>query len=207
MLFLPALLFFLLGTGTSALETGSNDHTLTLPIREGMEDDKIYKRAQGYWQPAVRTKHGSFHVTCEKLTLDRTGLVSRVLLWYISTRANRWCLAPPIQTKSILHAMGSVFLCGYWVKKSTVSVYRDLKTFTFDWSFIERYWCWVSSWRFSEYPRSIWTWQINDYAFSPGGQNASGGGEAPSFADYLNGEIHWHRPQIGGRLLATRGSY
>ena len=113
MLFLPALLFFLLGTGTSALETGSNDHTLTLPIREGMEDDKIYKRAQGYWQPAVRTKHGSFHVTCEKLTLDRTGLVSRILLWYISTRANRWCLAPPIQTRSILHAMGSVFLCGY----------------------------------------------------------------------------------------------
>jgi hypothetical protein len=110
MLFLPALLFFLLGTGTFALAAGS-DHFLSVPIREGMEDDKIYKRAQGYWQPAVRTKHGSFHVTLfEKLNLDRTGLISSILLWHILARVDCWCLIVPT---SMLHAMGSAFLCGY----------------------------------------------------------------------------------------------
>jgi hypothetical protein len=116
MLFLHALLFFVLGTGTSALAAGSKkpDHSLSVPIREGMEDDKVYERAQGYWRPQVRTKNGSFHVSSfEKLNLDRTGLISSILLWHILARVDYWCLMPAIVPTSMLHAMGSAFLCGY----------------------------------------------------------------------------------------------
>ena len=84
MLFLPALLFFVLSTGTSALAAGSKkpDRFLTVPTF-GLDDDMDYDRAQGYWRPEVRTKHSPFNVTSfEKLNLDRKR-VRGGLLWHI----------------------------------------------------------------------------------------------------------------------------
>ena len=68
MLFLPALLFFVLGTGTSVLAVGSesSDPFMSVAITSGrdsggsgMDKEMDYERAQGYWRLEVRTKHGS----------------------------------------------------------------------------------------------------------------------------------------------------
>jgi hypothetical protein len=76
-LFLPALLFFVLGTGTPALagfEPSRNLPTFSITYH-GMG----YTRGRGYWQLEVVRKHGFFNVmSFEKLNLDRE--MSSILL-------------------------------------------------------------------------------------------------------------------------------
>lgn len=86
MLFLHALLFIVLGTGTSAF-------VLRVPIKSGM----VHRRDYGYWGPMVR-KHGFLNVTSfEKLNLvvkERYQVspysIYRPHRWPIGLRLRRW---------------------------------------------------------------------------------------------------------------------
>ena len=89
MLFLPALLLFVLGTSLGisampmhALPQKSEGERIILMVKyEGGMD---HNRARGFWAPEFR-EHGFFNVTpSEKLNLDRKLGITRLVLWYMS---------------------------------------------------------------------------------------------------------------------------
>ena len=132
MLFLLALLFFVLGTGTSAVKISP------VPITSGLVSHEDYIRLHGYWVPTVR-KHVFVNLMSYKeLNLDRQREVSGILLLYISAQKMvvHWNSMSPILTTSMfsmLYAMECTISCGYWIQQSILSVvYCDLKTFIFD---------------------------------------------------------------------------
>ena len=81
-LFLPALLFFVLGTVTSAAPPGrATCHWLYIPIKyEGMD----YERGSGYWRPEVRKLAFLMSRRLKKLILDRKKFMEDISLWHIS---------------------------------------------------------------------------------------------------------------------------